>query len=224
MDLLNFKMPSCAACNCINWFAKQENKSTKPSRHFARVISNLQLKVEFESLLLYIRPQQILENTCGIPWSLTPPSISSFFWRMVEFCRSHRQELLLCAQSQWVVSKNFEKTSGKLPQGQGLTSTVRTEGLCYSAGKNLFPGLVDHSFDTTAEDNHQHFFVKMAAGIYWTIRMNHLDITYSLGGGQVTARLDSPTDRSLPMPSTVATESGLVCVCLQGCDVHSKHM
>lgn len=141
---------------------------------------------------------------------------------MVEFCRCYRQELLLCAQSQWIVSKNFEKTSGKLPQGQGLTSTVRTEGPCYSAGKNLFPGLVDHSFDTTAEDNHQHF-VKMAAGIYWTIRMNQLVITYSLGGGQVT-RLESPTDRSLPMPSTVATESGLVCVCLQGCDVHSKHM
>lgn len=64
----------------------------------------------------------------------------------------------------------------------------------------------------------------LLCGIYWTIRMNHLDITYSLGGGQVTATLESPTDRSLPMPSTVATESGLVCVCLQGCNVHSKHM
>lgn len=80
-------------------------------------------------------PNRILENTSAIPWPLTLISILSFFWRMVEFFRSHRQELLLCSQSQRVVSKNCEKTSGKLPQGQGLASAVRTEGLCYSAGK-----------------------------------------------------------------------------------------
>lgn len=43
-----------------------------------------------------------------MPWPLTPSSIPSFFWRIMENYRSHQQKLLLHVQSGYFFSNKFE--------------------------------------------------------------------------------------------------------------------
>lgn len=222
-------MPSCAACNSINWFAKQDNKSTKTS--FARVISNLQLKGQFKSLLFYIRLEQDPgEYRCH---SLTSdPNIHSFlllkdggvFQKPSAGIIAVFTESESCFKELWEdLWQASPRTRFSISCQDWRTMLQRWQKKKKKTIKNCSQGWF-YNFNTTVEDNHWHLLAKMAAGIYWSIRMNHLAHELLLGGGHVTAGLESPMDCSLPTPGTAATENGLVCMCLQGWDLHAKHM
>jgi hypothetical protein len=80
----------------------------------------------------------------------------------------------VCRESERCFQRILRTTSGKLPQGHGITAAIVIQVLEYSAGKTLFPDLHNHMFETTVEDNHVHLLVKMASSLYCKIRMNHL--------------------------------------------------
>ncbi|KAK7879527.1 hypothetical protein WMY93_033764 [Mugilogobius chulae] len=80
----------------------------------------------------------------------------------------------VCREAERCFQRILKATSGKLPQGHGLSAAIGNEVLRYSEDKTLFPELHSHMFDTTVEDNHVHLMVKMAASFYFTIRLHHL--------------------------------------------------
>ncbi|KAJ4922468.1 hypothetical protein JOQ06_019563 [Pogonophryne albipinna] len=82
--------------------------------------------------------------------------------------------IAVCMESERCFQRILRTTSGKLPQGHGLTSAITNQVLMYSADKVLFPELYFHMFETTVEDNHVHVLVKMASSIYCKVRMHHL--------------------------------------------------
>ncbi len=82
--------------------------------------------------------------------------------------------IAVCTESERCFQRILRTTSGRLSQGHGLASAGTKEVLSYSADKTLFPGLHNHMFETTVDDNHLHYLVKMASSIYCTIRMHHL--------------------------------------------------
>jgi len=82
--------------------------------------------------------------------------------------------IAVCMESERCFQRILRTTSGKLPQGHGLTSAITNQVLMYSADKVLFPELHFHMFETTVEDNHVHVLVKMASSIYCKVRMHHL--------------------------------------------------
>ncbi|KAJ4948187.1 hypothetical protein JOQ06_019724 [Pogonophryne albipinna] len=82
--------------------------------------------------------------------------------------------IAVCMESERCFQRILRTTSGKLPQGHGLTSAITNQVLMYSADKVLFPELHFHTFETTVEDNHVHVLVKMASFIYCKVRMHHL--------------------------------------------------
>lgn len=82
--------------------------------------------------------------------------------------------IAVCLESERCFQRILSKTSGKLPQGHGITSQIVHQVLKKSAGETWFSGLQAHMFETTVEDNHVHSLVKMASSIYCKIKMHHL--------------------------------------------------
>ncbi|CAL9688353.1 unnamed protein product [Knipowitschia caucasica] len=80
----------------------------------------------------------------------------------------------VCKEAERCFQRILRSTSGKIPQGCGLSAAIGKEVLSYTMGKNLFPGLHSHMFDTTVEENHMHLLVKMATSVYCNIRLHHL--------------------------------------------------
>lgn len=74
----------------------------------------------------------------------------------------------------YLYTRLLKTSPGRIPKGHGFATAITKEVLSYSAGKNLFPGLHNHVFETTVDDNHVHTLVKMAPSIHCTIRMHHL--------------------------------------------------
>ncbi|KAG7453457.1 DNA transposase THAP9 [Solea senegalensis] len=82
--------------------------------------------------------------------------------------------IAVCTEAERSFQRILRTTSGKHRHRSNLASTVSHQVLRYSSGKTLFPQLHRHMFETTVEDNHVHYLVKMASSIYCTMRMNHL--------------------------------------------------
>ena len=65
-------------------------------------------------------------------------------------------------------------TQGALPQGGGVAEAVATSVLKNTEGKEMFPELNEHQFDTTIEDNHILKLIKNIVSKYTQIRLYHL--------------------------------------------------
>lgn len=83
----------------------------------------------------------------------------------------------VCTESERCFQRILFQNKGQLPRGKGTTSAIVYQVLKRSVGGSIgtwFPGLLDHMFETTIEDNHLHKLVKMACSMYCKIRMHHL--------------------------------------------------
>lgn len=82
--------------------------------------------------------------------------------------------ITVCLETEKCFQRLLKTTSGRLPQGPGISVAVSMAVLNNTIHMDLFPELYTHQFETAVDDNHIHNLVKMAACSYCRIKLFHL--------------------------------------------------
>ena len=88
--------------------------------------------------------------------------------------RPSKTTSFLCLEAEKCFQRLLTATQGMLPQGGGVAEAVSTSVLMNIEGKELFPQLHEHQFDTTVGENHVLKLIKKVVSKYTQIRLFHM--------------------------------------------------